>query len=292
MQLIPQTRSIRPAFYAGVVVLISASLSACGTYVPGLHEFWGTEDDAGNKVLNIAAQVRCELRKGIYQLITDDMRIAKQFNLPRKTRFLEGWGAQVTLVLSAVEKTGLTPGVSLIKPLNDAESLSTGLGGELSSEATREGTVHFFFTVKELLLQKGDFGTDCIPSKPARGFMVIESDLKLKEWLYAAVAPGFTSTAEFPSSKDGPFGQDVIQHHVKFEIVTAGTVTPVWKLVRVTANTDGPFFSARRSRAQDLTVTLGPAVATPSGRAVLAGPAENLHQAQQIGQAVGRAVRN
>jgi hypothetical protein len=285
-------RSKRSLGYSGVVIIVSALLSSCGTYVPGLHEFWGTEDDAGSKVLNVAAQVRCELRKGIYQLITDDLRIARQFNQPRRTKFLESWGAQVTLTLSAVEKSGLTPGVSLIKPLNDVEALSTGLGAELSSEATRTGVVHFFFTVRELMLQKGNFGTDCIPSKPAQGFMVIESDLKLKEWLYAAIAPGFTSTVRFPNSKDGPFGQDVISHEVKFEIVTSGSVTPVWKLVRVAANDGGTLFAARRSRSQNLLVTLGPAETTPSGRAVLARPAENLHQAQQIGQAVGRAVRN
>jgi hypothetical protein len=33
-------------------------------------------------------------------------------------------------------------------------------------------------------------------------------------------------------------------------------------------------------------------VKIPGGRAVLVTPAENLHQAQQIGLAVGRAVRN
>ena len=141
------------------LLLLSGGLSSCGAFVPPLTEFWASEDDVGDKVLNIAAQVRCELRKGIYELIRQDEANAKRFNLPRRTAFLAGWGAQVNLTLTAVEKTGLNPGVSLIKPLNPDEFLSTGLGTEISSEATRTGTVHFFFTVRELMAQKGPLGT-------------------------------------------------------------------------------------------------------------------------------------
>jgi hypothetical protein len=53
----------------------------------------------------------------------------------------------------------------------------------------------------------------------------------------------------------------VISHEVKFEIISSGNITPTWKLVRVSANTNAAsgFFAASRDRTNDLLITLAPA---------------------------------
>ena len=286
------------------IIFCCAMLASCGTVTPSFTEFWA--DDPNNtqqKVVNISAQVSCELQKAIQQIIKQDKAIAKKYSTSRKTEWLERWGVLLTLTLNVMEKTDITPGFSFNSPLRTASNLidgqnittpqmfSFGLGGEAASTASRTGIVHMFYTVSDLLNGQ-PAGTTCIPAKPAEGFVYIESDLKLKEWLFAAVSPNFVGLAAFPTSKDnGPLGQDTISHQIKFQVVTSGGINPIWKLVDITANTSPSLVSVSRDRYQDLLVTLGPLDKTLSGRTVLAPSAEGLHQAQQIGLAVAAAVR-
>lgn len=69
---------------------------------------------------------------------------------------------------------------------------------------------------------------------------------------------------------------DAISYEIKFIIVSSGNVTPMWKLVQVSANTSGTFFSTSRTRTHDLIITIGP----NDGRTL------NAHLASEIGQAV------
>jgi hypothetical protein len=74
----------------------------------------------------------------------------------------------------------------------------------------------------------------------------------------------------------GMLKTDAISYEIKFIIVSSGNVTPMWKLVQVSANTSGTFFSTSRTRTHDLIITIGP----NDGRTLSA------HLASQIGQAV------
>jgi len=297
-------QSMMPNRISASSILCCLLLGACGTVTPDFQEFWAV--DAANtqqKIVNISAQVSCELQKAIEQLVEQDKKISKRYSTPRKTEWIEKWGVQMTLTLNVVEKTGLTPGLSLNTPFRTAsnlfagqnvttpQSFNLGLAGEASSTATRTGIVHVFYTVQDLL--KGPpAGTTCIPSQAAEGYLFIESDLKLKEWLFAAASPSFVGLASFPASKDnGPLGQDTISHEVKFQVVTNGSINPSWKLVDISANTSPSLMGISRDRYQDLLVTLGPLDKTFSGRTVLAPSAEGIHQAQQIGLFVSSALR-
>src|SRR5262249_42716785 len=118
-----------------------------------------------------------------------------------------------------------------------------------------------------------------------------------------ALLPNLTNIIPYQNSKAAT---NVIQHEVKFEIVSNGSATPAWKLVEFTANTSGTFLSAGRDRTQDLTITFGPladgvasaatAGHTPKTARVtrspqLSTPAENAHLAAQIGLAVSQSLK-
>ena len=53
---------------------------------------------------------------------------------------------------------------------------------------------------------------------------------------------------------------DIFSLEEKFIIVTSGNVTPSWKLVRVSANTNASLFAAGRTRTHDLVITVGPPI--------------------------------
>src|ERR1700690_346486 len=78
------------------------------------------------------------------------------------------------------------------------------------------------------------------------------------------IFPGAQSFSRATSYASNSTAQNVIQHDVKFQIVTNGGVTPTWKLVNFTANTSGQFFSLDRDRTQDLLMTFGPAQKNPN----------------------------
>jgi hypothetical protein len=158
-----------------------------------------------------------------------------------------------------------------------------------------------FFTVKELKYGKPSIEKSCIPNKPANADLFVQSDLKIYDWLSAALLPYDTEIINYPNNSTA---QNAISHEIKFEIVSGGSITPTWTLVRFTANTSGTLFAAGRNRSQDLTITFGPIEDGggkgygPAGQVVrartpaqLATPAENSHLASQIGLAVSEALK-
>lgn len=286
-------------------------LAGCGTIVPDIQEFWGTPKDAADKVEQISSQVVCELRRAVQRVLYEDKHRhvvytpnseVPPIQIQNLGWFERGWGVQVTLNLNIAENSGVSPGVSFIRNWG-TQSFTAGLGGTLSSTATRTDKLNMFFTVQELANAYPSMNLPCIDDQPARATLFIESDLKLYDWLHAALLPNLTNIIPYQNSNAAT---NVIQHEVKFEIVSNGSATPSWKLVEFTANTSGTFLSAGRDRTQDLTITFGP-IADGGARAVTASharngmrvarapqlstPAENAHLAAQIGLAVSQSLK-
>lgn len=283
--------------------IFGASLvGGCGTYVPDVLEFWAGENDLGFKVNAIASQVQCELGQAMRSLIADDIRQSKELRIPRRAAWLESWGAQVTLTFTIDEKSLFNPGATLKQPLQNAittfptggnvtspQSYSLGMSGVFSTGANRMSKVSMFFVLKNFL-NGGRTDRTCLPNR-VNGDIFVQSDLKLKEWLYAAALPGFTGIVAFPEK---PPAKDVIQHQIKYQIVSNGGLTPTWTLVNISAassSTSLPLFGANRDRTQDLLITLGPTI-TPTGPVILAPVAANSHLASEIGASVASNLRN
>jgi hypothetical protein len=281
-------------------------LAGCGTYTPDIQEFWGTRLDAAYKVNKVSAQVVCELRRAVQRVLAENKSHSVVFgggdpqHPPPKYRDLkwfESWSTQVTLTLNVAENSSLTPGVSINSILPNAvtkfangsvttgQSYSTGLGANLSSTATRVDKLNMFFTVKELE-SPPSVGMPCIPP-PQNADLFVQSDLKLYDWLSAALLPYDVSIINYANNSTA---QNAISHDVKFEIVSNGNVNPTWKLVNIAANTAPALFAAGRDRSQDLDITFGPTQKGANGTPELATTAQNSHLAEQIGLAVAQAL--
>ncbi|RZN14620.1 hypothetical protein CWO90_42730 [Bradyrhizobium sp. Leo121] len=280
--------------------------------MPDIQEFWGTPKDAADKVEQISSQVLCELRRAVQRVLYEDKHrpvvykpdpAAPPIQIQHLEWFEHGWGVQVTLNLNVAESSGVSPGVSFIRSWSNSQSFVAGLGGSLNSTATRTDKLNMFFTVEELASGYPSMNLPCIDDQPPKATLFIESDLKLYDWLHAALLPNLTNIIPYQNSKSAT---NVIQHEVKFEIVSNGSATPAWKLVEFTANTSGTFLSAGRDRTQDLTITFGPLAEGVSSTATasharnntrvarnrqLSTPAENAHLAAQIGLAVSESLK-
>lgn len=288
-------------------LFVLLAVGGCGTYVPDHQEFWGTPNDVQIKVNNIAGQVRCELIRAVGSAMADDPRLI----------WLAGWGAQVTLTLTIDEKSVLTPNVMLNKVLPNAitpfpngavttpQSFTLGLGGTLSSDATRTDKVTMFFAFSDYFQVRNGFAKQrkgifprppygtCLPNSPNNADLFIQSDLKLRDWLYAAALPVLTGITDYSKIPAADLANGVLSHDIKFEIVSSGTINPTWTLVQVTANAGTtPLFSAGRDRTQELLITLSPisggkggAPSTPTQAAL------NSHLASEIGSAVAASIQ-
>jgi hypothetical protein len=96
---------------------------------------------------------------------------------------------------------------------------------------------------------------------------LISSELKLKEWLLASMeierAAGNTTSGPVDATLNTFVSSHaVIQHEVKFVILTDGNITPSWKLARLSTSTL-PLADAQRTRTHDLLITFGPKAETP-----------------------------
>jgi hypothetical protein len=142
---------------------------------------------------------------------------------------------------------------------------------------------------------------------------IIEGDLGIRDWLFGAIltdvfipsqkdvrpSPGGSHPPRKParlapattgagggngngnggSTQGGGVKPDTMSYEIKFVIVSNGNITPTWKLINVSANTSGNFFSAGRTRTHDLIITIGP----DDQRTLLS------HWASEVGQSVSGA---
>jgi hypothetical protein len=251
-------------------------LSGCGTYVPQMQEGWET---SRTPVLTAGGDFEFKIREKIYCDVVQAVHDNDALLPPR-------WGVQVTVDLQVDETGALNPGVSFIEPLSDAQSRALGLGATLSSQGTREDKFGNYWNLDKL--RKFSGGT-CPVDRPGwhGSSLLLESELGISPWLHDRLASDFAlPSSQLPSDAGDTFKQDVMSYHVKFVVISSGSVNPVWKLVRFTAG-DGPsLVTANRTRTHDLLITFGPAFKPGTANVALTS-----HQAQEIGIAVSNGNR-
>lgn len=128
-----------------------------------------------------------------------------------------------------------------------AQERALGLGATISSTATRIDKSFAFYTVGEL---RSDT-IDCshVNHDPLDGSLLLQSDLRLREWLSDVALAKSTGDLPFIRKSTPPFNQNAISHEIKFEVVSSGNITPSWKLVDIAANQAGsPLFGGSRDR--------------------------------------------
>jgi hypothetical protein len=265
-----------------LAVALACSVGGCGTFVPDFEPTAGPNAHAFlmNKIIN---HVKCELREAVFYVIDYDKQNAlEQMDRKRRLQWLESWSAWVTIKFSVNEKGALNPGVTFIDPLPKDQSFSLGLGGLFSSEASRIETVDYLFVFKDDFINKRyqfrNRPGHCIEP----GGILIESDLKLKDWLWSKLFPYFLPE----NIHDTP--PKTLTDEIAFVRISNGDITPTWKLVRFSA-TGNPFASIGRTRTDNLIITLGPydlPTKTPSKAA------QDSHLAAKIGSAVAEALKS
>jgi hypothetical protein len=274
----------------------SALLSGCGLLVPEMEEFYEPQTQEMLFENTVVSNVKCELA-----LAVRDALAYYSTGVHNDVSWLAGWGATVTLKLTADEKSALNPGVSLtnffpnkIIPFPTGGNITAGqsfvatLGATTSADGTRIETITFSYAFKDLLKEYKNVSS-C--SENERG-VLIESDLKIKQFifdkLFVASVPGTT----LPKKQASPFS--AFNYQVTFVSSYGGNGTPTWKFATVSANPTSPFFTATRTKTHDLTITLGDLAKKPGpdAPAILSGPAQEAHFAALIGQAVATSIQS
>ncbi|SEF11037.1 hypothetical protein SAMN05444161_8516 [Rhizobiales bacterium GAS191] len=261
-----------------LLLATTALLAGCGTYVPGIAEFPGNQVEGQKLVRAIVASVHCEMRNAISYTINQDKSVATQFHQPRSAPWLDKWGVQVALTITVDEKTLVNPNTvwTRAEPVSALFTLSGGTN--ISSDATRIDKLNYYYTVKELY-DLGACTPDETPNRTVQS-LLIQSDLKLKEWLLSQTVAVGTGDITVPTGISTPLKQNALSHEVKFEVVSGGNLTPGWKLAHATINQSGLFLSASRDRTHDLLMTFGPIDPATKG---LVGAAADSNLASLIG---------
>ncbi|KWV48472.1 hypothetical protein AS156_18535 [Bradyrhizobium macuxiense] len=294
------------------------------------------------------AQIEYEIKKRIYCDLRAAVKAANEvpvtegptvdrLTVKQPGQIPKSWGAQVSLSLQVDETSGLNPGVAMNQALPNAatvfgvgiantvttpQSFSLGFGGTVSSTATRTDKFDPYYSVEDLLkpyapnsicaggppyIQNDYLWKGWVPAQSSP--FIIESDLRIKEWLVGAMfvanaLPSSPIPSQFrgssatdAKSRKGDKGneadkgkgggesqvtsnKDTVSLEIKFIIVTSGSITPTWKLVRFSANSgSSPFFNTGRTRTHDLIITIGDPSLISS----------NSHLASQIGNSVSSA---
>jgi hypothetical protein len=223
-------------------ILLAGLSTGCGLRVPEIAES-GSRVEGQQLVQAILINITCELRDAV-----SDLRAA----YPQGT-FIDGFGIQTTLTLTYEEKSTLAPSVNWFPPSPVTAVFNLGAGLNLSADATRKNVIDGYYLVRDLENAR------CSDAARPNGAFLLQSDLKLSEWLFTAVSASLTNTVNFKNTALG-VKDSILQHEVKFVIDTSGNATPSWKFKLVTVNPSGTFLTADRSRTNDLLITLGPAI--------------------------------
>ena len=307
----PTARYVLPATFA-------ALLSGCGTRVPSI-----TENPTATPELLVEAivhSIHCEVRNAIIKEL-GSTKYPEKYKPKPYMDFMDDWGAEVALTLTIDEKSTLSPN-GLWMP-SKIFNLSSGISG--TSDAQRTEKMNWFYTFADL---RNGVPCDTVESPHPVGSLLIQSDLKLDEWISSEALAVATNEIASPSSSQNqsttvtpatagatppPAGTqpkavtpaatqaatgvtpNVISHEVTFDITTSGNVAPIWKLVRATVNGSGSLFAASRDRKHDLLITLGPidhSNPSPNAPPALIPQAEASHAAQQTGLFTATGVVN
>jgi hypothetical protein len=309
---------------ATLVLAIAFAQFGCGFTVPQIPEVWdlvADTDATQHMEMQIKKAIFCELREAVYlarrkyhyENFSGGTVVTTKDDQPVP----DAWGAQITLTFTVDEASKLNPGVSFISPVRAPSSMQTftaGLGGTVSSDATRIDKFETFYTIAEIA---NVYSENDVCSRSPSGILgpeshsslfLVSSDLGIKEWLPGATAvSGFLRSTRAaangegaPMSSGASFASDSISYDIKFLIVTDGNVTPTWKLIRLTTPASPAFFDTSRTRTHDLLITIGPGATTTSktanGTVVkrTVGPSQaaaSSHLAQEIGNAVSAGLR-
>jgi hypothetical protein len=224
-----------------VPFLVGGLLAGCGLRVPEIADS-GDRVEGQQLVQAILINITCELRGAV-----NDLRAA----YPKGT-FIDGYGIQTTLTLTYEEKGTLAPSVNWLPPSPVTAVFNLGAGLNLSSDATRKNVIDGYYLVSDLENAR------CSDAARPNGAFLLQSDLKLSEWLFDAMSASMTNTVNFKNTALG-VKDSILQHEVKFIIDTSANATPTDKFKLVTVNPGGTFLNLDRSRTNDLLITLGPA---------------------------------
>ena len=279
----------RQRFTAGTIVNLSrvtylaatASmlLGGCGTYVPPMQEFWeGTKPGA---VVTAGGALEYKIKQKVYCSIIEAANEARAENL-----LPSHWSVQTTLDLQVDETGALNPSVTFVNPMPASQAFSLGAGGSLSSQATHEDKFGSYWNLDNLTGTTGN-ACDLVNSNDHGSSFLLESDLKINEWLLDALANENALPSSTLKKGESYFKQDFLSYHVRFLVTSSGGVTPTWKLTRITSGTGSlPLVTANRIRTHDLLITFGPTF-SKNGLNL----AVNSHQAQEFGIAVSNGTR-
>jgi hypothetical protein len=198
---------------------------SCPTGVP---EILG----GGNMVENVLFvqrllyNISCELQDAVVGIKQDNAMVG------RTKTFIDSWAVQMTLTLSIGAQTGI-------------------------AQATRIDKIGEYYLVSELVKLKA-----CPrPASPPNDNLLLQSDLKLKDWLVAGMIASETrETSVFAGAlvRD-TVHQTALEHEIKFVVVADNGPNPVFRLkaasddpaAPVTSSTDGP-------KMYDLLITIAP----------------------------------
>jgi hypothetical protein len=215
--------------------------------------------------------------------VKEKIYCAIYYAVKSQTKLPPNWAVQMTLDLQVEETGALNPGLSFIMPYNPSESFTLGLGASLSSQATREDKFGSYWDLDRL---KAQFTRECDDVHTIRGSSpLITNDLGLTQWLTDSLENNWS----IPSSiqgKDNVFDQDSLTYHVRFVVITSGTIDPTWKLVRFTNNSSSALGSVNRTRTHDVLLTFGPKFKPNAPNIAI-----SQHSASEFSIGVGNAVR-
>jgi hypothetical protein len=269
------------------VVGIALVLGGCGTYVPNIQENpWAP--DANRLVEAIVESIHCEIIQAVIYVVSHDSMNPKILEPGRHTAWLyNNWGAQIQITLKTDEQSALSPSGSY------SPNIFNLLGGaNISSEETRTDILNFTIRLKLYTIQ-----VKCVPrllfliGNHPPGSLLIQSDLKLRDWLAAVVLGVGTEQVPvtLPAGVKNPSANNAISHDVTFQVITSGNITPTWKLALATINPTAPFATASRTRTHELLITFGPNDLATNSLGPNS-PAAGTFLSQQIGSAISNAA--
>src|SRR4051794_17763391 len=159
-----------------VSIFLGGLLCGCGLRVPEIADS-GSRVEGQQLVQAILINITCELRDAV-----NDLREA----YPEGT-FIDGYGIQTTLTLTYQEKGTLAPSVNWFPPSPASAIFNIGAGINLSSDATRKNVIDGYYLVSDLKNAR------CSDAARPNGLFLLQSDLKLSEWLFTAVSASLTN---------------------------------------------------------------------------------------------------
>lgn len=170
---------MKPRSRYALMTTCSIALGGCGLATPSMQEIGQSPERVPLDKNALVGEIKCEITRGVYAALHDPRFGGDAKNPGNSVNWFRQWVVKADLAMTVDDKGTFGPGVTFTSPFGTAaQSVSVGIGVQVSSEAQRKEEVGFIYALNDLVtvLERQVAAPETDPNAPNRSLGLVRGE--------------------------------------------------------------------------------------------------------------------